>query len=106
MRTRTAVALVALGCAMPALSWGQNPSLTVSASPASGPATTLHMAVSDARGYDANSTAQMLISWDGGGVDACYVIYNIQANALYLMDDTGSTLLGGVAGGAVRRSPS
>jgi hypothetical protein len=63
------------------------------------------MVVTDANGFDANSTAQMLISWDGGGLDACYVIYNIQANALYLMDDTGSTLLGGVAPGSTPSSP-
>jgi hypothetical protein len=58
-------------------------------------------------GFDANSTAQLTVGWDQnvGGPDSCYLIYNIQANALYLMDDTGSTMLGGVAPGSNPASP-
>ena len=106
MTRRTAVELAVFLCAVAGPLRGQNPSVSVSASPTSGPTTSVTMAAtSDLNGFDANSTVQLLISWDTGGVDACYLIYNIQGNALYLMDDTGSTMLGGVAPGSTPSLP-
>jgi hypothetical protein len=89
--------------AMPLCLTGQTPSFTLSSSPTSGATTTLSLTVSDSNGYDEDSTVQILTGWGGGNADSCSVIYNIYSNALYLMDDTGSIMLGGVAPGS---SPS
>jgi len=90
MRISPAVLTSVLACIVAPGLFGQGGvSIQLGTSPASGPNTTVTMTVTDTNGYDANSTAQLLISWGAwSGADGCYLTYNIQANALYLMDDS------------------
>ena len=54
--------------------------VSVAPSPASGPTSAFTVVASNPGGYDANSTVQLLVNWDGlgYGADACYLIYNIR----------------------------
>jgi hypothetical protein len=58
---------------------------------------------SSAIGYQYIDQVHALFNWTVDGIDGCYVMYLRAANAVYLMNDTGTQWLGGQAPGDVGR---
>ncbi len=85
-----------VGCAALLLGFGfgsllcAQPTFLVTASPTSGATTTITETITDSNGFDGASTAQMLISWDGSGRDACYLVYTVVGGTWQLRNDAGT----------------
>ncbi|HMF74126.1 MAG TPA: S53 family peptidase [Bryobacteraceae bacterium] len=76
------------------------PPFSVSPASGSGATQTFSFKFSNASGAGNISQAHMLITSNGTGSNACYLIYQASDNGLYLTADNGATLLGPVTPGS------